>query len=288
MYRQFYNLRDQPFGISPDPRFLLETPPVREALACLRYCVVRRSGFMVLIGEVGIGKTTLLRCLMEDLERWQQPFSYVFNPRLSVMEFLEYVLNDLEIPCETRTKSHMLMCLNEWLLDRYRGGDTTTLIVDEAQLLSDAVLEEIRLLTNLETGREKLLQIVLAGQPELAAKLAQDHLRQLRQRIFLRCTLSPFTCEQTADYVRRRLARVGANGKAIFSADALKVLHHYSAGIPRIINILCEHALIHGYVSELRTIGGGTISEIAREFELTVGEERRPVPTGSQSAGKRS
>ena len=288
MYRKFYGLRDSPFGLSPDPRFLLFTPAVREALACLQHSVVRRSGFMVLVGEVGTGKTTLLRSFMDDLERRQLPFSYVFNPRLEVTEFLEYVLSDLEIPCETRTKGHMLMCLNEWLLERYRSGETTVLIVDEAQLLSDSVLEEIRLLTNLETGQEKLLQIVLAGQPELAAKLAQGHLRQLRQRIFMRCALPPLTREQVGDYVRSRLARVGANGKTIFGEDAVEALYRYSNGIPRVINTLCEHALINGFVHELRPIGGGTIVEIAREFELMDGEQELPIPPVAPSPGNRS
>ena len=285
MYRSFYGLRDYPFGLSPDPRFLLLTPGVKEALACLQHCVVRRSGFMVLVGEVGTGKTTLLRSFMDDLERRQSPFSYVFNPRLSVEEFLDYVLNDLEIPFEEHSKSHMLMCLNEWLLERYRAGQTTTLIVDEAQLLSDSALEEIRLLTNLETGQEKLLQIVLAGQPELAEKLAQGHLRQLRQRIFLRCNLSPLTKEQTAEYVHRRLACVGANGRTIFGDDALEALYRYSAGIPRIVNTLCEHALIHGYVRELRPIGGATIKEIAHEFDFGTGEQEQLAPTASEPAG---
>lgn len=286
MYREFYGLRDYPFGLSPDPRFLLLTPTVREALACLQHCVQRRMGFMVLVGEVGTGKTTLLRSFMDDLERRQLPFAYIFNPRLSVEEFLEYLLSDLEISCETSTKSQRLMCLNEWLLDRYRTGLTTVLIVDEAQLLSDSVLEEIRLLTNLETGREKLLQIVLAGQPELAEKLAQSHMRQLRQRIFLRCNLSALTRGQTGEYVRRRLACVGSNGRPIFSDDALDALYSFSQGIPRVINTLCEHALVHGYVHDLRPIGRQTIDDIAREFDLNGQEEEQPGSTTSEPAEK--
>src|SRR5256886_4076131 len=212
MYKKFYGPTRNPFEISPDPYFFCHTPRHNEALASLSYGVDRRKGFVVVTGEVGTGKTLLVRCLVNVLERTRVAFAYMFNPRLSVLEFLQYVMTDLQIPVASgASKGEMLMQINNYLIDRYRHGSTAVLIVDEAHLLSWELLEEIRLLTNLETAQQKLLQIILVGQPELDRKLDSAHLRQLKQRITLRCRLEPLTAAETATYIRRRLQLAGGN-----------------------------------------------------------------------------
>jgi len=185
-----------------------------------------------------------------------------------VPEIFDYMLADFGIPCESRLKSQVLLRLNHWLLDRYRAGETAVLIIDEAQNLSPQVLEEIRLLTNLETATEKLLQIVLAGQPELEQKLNMPQLRQLRQRITLRCKTQPLTSEETAAYVTQRLKIAGGNGHAVFSADALENVHKYAHGIPRLINLLCDHAMLSAFVDQQKQVDGDLIEGVAREFDL--------------------
>ena len=186
MYKEFYGLRANPFNVNPDPRYLFLTRHTEEALACLTYGIQSRKGFVLLTGEVGTGKTTLINKLLEWLRLQQVATAFVFNSRLNMPQFLDYMMADFGIPCDSKAKSQILLRLYNWLLDRYRAGETAVLIVDEAQNLSDEVLEEIRMLTNLETFTEKLLQIVLVGQPELEQKLKQPQLRQLRQRLTLR------------------------------------------------------------------------------------------------------
>jgi type II secretory pathway predicted ATPase ExeA len=178
------------------------------------------------------------------------------------------MMADFGIPCDTRMKSQVLIRLNQWLLERYRAGETAVLIVDEAQNLSPQVLEEIRLLTNLETATEKLLQIVLSGQPELEQKLNQPGLRQLRQRITLRCRTYPLTLEETSGYIQERLRIAGGDGTPIFAPDTVEAVHRYARGIPRIVNLLCEHALISAFVDQKRPVQVATIDEVAREFDL--------------------
>src|SRR5215472_5576641 len=246
MYRKFFGLTRDPFEISPDPYFFYPTPRHNEALANLNYGVQRRKGFVVVTGEVGTGKTLLVRCLLDVLNRNQIAFAYVFNPRLSVPDFLRYMLTDLRLPTTGRTKSEMLAHLNNYLIARFRRGTTTALVVDEAQLLSWELLEEIRLLTNLETSQQKLLQIVLVGQPELDEKMDSPDLRQLKQRIVLRCQLEPLEEEETKSYILRRLQRAGANSHAttMFPLETISSVYRYSKGIPRLINTVCENALI--------------------------------------------
>ena len=183
---------------------------------------------------------------------WPPP--YIFNSRLDVNQLFDFIMAEFEIPCESREKSQVLLRLNQWLLERYRAGETAVLIVDEAQNLSAEVLEEIRLLTNLETSTEKLLQIVLTGQPELEEKLKLPHLRQLRQRITLRCRTAPLTIEETFGYIAERLRIAGANGEPIFSKESIQAVHTYSHGIPRVVNLLCEHSLINAYVDSVRPV----------------------------------
>lgn len=272
MYRKFYRLTRNPFEISPDPYFFYPTPRHNEALANLNYGVQRRKGFVVVTGEVGTGKTLLVRCLLEALNRNQISFAYIFNPRLSVLDFLRYVLTDLRLPMTGKTKSEMLAHLNNYLIARFRRGSTAALIVDEAQLLSWELLEEIRLLTNLETSQQKLLQIVLVGQPELDQKLDSPHLRQLKQRVGLRCRLEPLSLEELRGYIHRRLELAGANshGATIFADGAIESVHRFSRGIPRLINTLCENALVSGYARQSSQVTPEIIQEVATDFRLNV------------------
>jgi type II secretory pathway predicted ATPase ExeA len=274
MYRYFYGINDFPFGACPDPRFLYKMPHVQEALACLQYGIASRKGFVVMTGEVGTGKTTLLKTVLSSFTDRRISTAFVFNPRLDTLDFLEFVLADFGIPANPRgrpgmpqTKSGMLMQLNRWLIDRFRNGELCAIVVDEAQNLSCELLEEIRLLTNLETSSEKLVQIVLSGQPELEEKLRDPAVRQLRQRIQLWCRTRPLTADETKLYVSNRLRIVGAT-QPIFSPDAVQVVHQYSKGIPRIINLICEHSMISAYVEQIKPIPARIVESVCRELDL--------------------
>ena len=271
MYKQFYNLQRNPFDITPDPSFLFPTKKHNEALAALYYGVKRRKGFVVLTGEVGTGKTVLVRCLLNILSRANVAFAYVFNPLLGATEFLQYIAGDLGLPATGKNKTELLLELSSFAIARHRKGMTTVLVVDEAHHLSAALLEEIRLLTNLETGEAKLLQILLVGQPELDESLDSVDLRQLKQRIGLRSHLGSLDLEETCGYVYRRLQIAGnTNPAEIFPMETLVELHTQSRGYPRLINTLCENALIHGYASQTRSISPEVIDEIAADFRLNV------------------
>ena len=275
MYKRFYGLTRSPFELSPDPYFYYPTPLHNEAFAILNYCVLRRKGFVVVSGEVGTGKTLLLRCLLDTLKHNQIASAFVYNPRLSVPEFLAYVLTDLQLPFAGRTKGEMLTQLNNYLLLRSRRGTTAVLVVDEAHLLNWELLEEIRLLTNLETSQHKLLQIVLVGQPELDRKIDSDELRQLKQRIAMRCRLEPLGLKDLRGYIRRRLELAGAtsHGLTIFSNEAIEAIHHFSCGIPRLANTLCENSLISGYGRQVKQITADIVQEIAADLRLNPGSE---------------
>lgn len=277
MYQKFFGLRESPFNVNPDPRYLFLTRQMQEALAGLTYGIQNRKGFILLTGEVGTGKTTLLNRLLDWLHGQRVSTAFIFNSQMDVIQLFDFIMADFEIPCESREKSQMLLRLNHWLLERYRSGGTAVLIVDEAQNLSLEVLEEIRLLTNLETSTEKLLQIVLTGQPELEERLKLPQLRQLRQRITLRSRTSPLTIEETFGYIAERLRIAGANGEAIFSKEAVQAVHLYSRGIPRVVNLLCEHAMINAYVDHLRPVPAQLVEEVAREFQLDEIEPTAPV-----------
>jgi type II secretory pathway predicted ATPase ExeA len=268
MYKEFFGLRANPFNVNPDPRYLFLTRHTEEALACLTYGVQSRKGFVLLTGEVGTGKTTLINKLLQWLRVQQVATAFVFNSRLNVPQFLDYMMADFGIPCESRAKSQILLRLYNWLLDRYRAGETAVLVVDEAQNLSDELLEEIRMLTNLETFTEKLLQIVLVGQPELEQRLKQPHLRQLRQRLTLRAKTYAFTLDETKAYVQQRLRIAGSDGRAIFDPAALAAIHHSAAGIPRVINLLCEHCLVSAFVDQQKVIEAAVVEAVARDFDL--------------------
>ncbi|HEY0565283.1 MAG TPA: AAA family ATPase [Terriglobales bacterium] len=285
IYGKFFGLREFPFGINPDPRFLYMMPHVREALACLQYGIRARKGFVVLTGEVGTGKTTLLKAALSSFQGSSVSTAYVFNPRLETLDFLEFVLTDFGIPIQHRTKSHMLVQLNHWLLQRYRLGQTAVIVVDEAQNASQELLEEIRLLTNLETATEKLVQIVLSGQPELEQKLRHVSVRQLRQRITLWCRTRALSHEETVAYIHERCRLAGATAP-IFSSDAITAICKHSKGIPRLINLLGEHAMISAYADQIKPVPVSIIDQVAADFELDTAPialmsdtiENSPVP----------
>jgi general secretion pathway protein A len=274
MYKSFYGLKENPFNVNPDPRFLFLTKQIEEALTGLMYGIQTRKGFITLTGEVGTGKTTLVNRLLDWLHQRKARTAFLFNSRMNSNQLFDFILAEFDIPCDSKSKSQQLMKLNHWLLDRYRTGETVALIIDEAQNLTYPVLEEIRLLTNLETSTEKLLQIVLSGQPELEEKLRLPQLRQLRQRIMLRCKTTPLSKEQTRQYVAERLKIAGASGELIFSAQAVDTVHLYSLGIPRVINLLCEHSLVNAFVEQQRPIQPKIVEDVAREFQL---DEVEPI-----------
>lgn len=276
MYTSFFKLERDPFEVSPDPYFLYPTAHHNEALAGLSYGIRARKGFMVLTGEVGTGKTLILRCLLDLLAKESVSHAYVFNSLLSSREFLAYVAEDLGVARANASKSDLLLKLNWHLMDRYRQGLTTALVVDEAQNLTRAVLEEIRLLTNLETPDGKLLQIVLVGQPEVDAKLDSYAMRQLKQRIALRFRLEPLSESQTQEYIRRRLELAGNDDTEVFWTSAVEKIFKYSRGIPRLVNVLCDNALLNAYALDRRFVTAETIDEVASDLRLTNGNGNHP------------
>ncbi len=280
MYKSFFGLKENPFNVNPDPRFLYFTKQIEETLTGLMYGIQTRKGFVTLTGEVGTGKTTLINRLLDWLHHRRARTAFLFNSRMNTNQLFDFILNEFDIPCDSKSKSQQLMKLNHWLLDRYRNGETVVLIIDEAQNLTFPVLEEVRLLTNLETSTEKLLQIVLSGQPELEEKLKLPELRQLRQRIMFRCRTAPLTKEETFQYVLDRLKTAGASGEPVFSPKALDAIHLYSLGIPRVVNLLCEHSLVNAFAENQRPIEPKTVEDVAREFQLDEVEPIAPVGSG--------
>ena len=271
MYKSFYNLQRNPFEITPDPSFLFPTPRHNEALASLYYGVTAHRGFVVLTGEVGTGKTLILRSLLGLLQRRDVAFALIFNPTLSPLEFMRYILGDFGLPVAGKAKDELIHVLNDFLVQRHQRGLTTILVVDEAHHLSPEILEEIRLLTNLETSQQKLLQIVLAGQPELDQKLDSYELRQLKQRIALRCHLDALSLDETVKYIGRRLQISGAPVVGqIFPEAAIEAVFRYSRGIPRLINTICENALLAGYAKQAATITPEIIDGVARDLRVGV------------------
>jgi type II secretory pathway predicted ATPase ExeA len=242
-------------------------PQIKEALACLQYGIAARKGFVVMTGEVGTGKTTLLKTVLSTFSKDRVSSAFVFNPRLDVLDFLEFVLTDFGIPPKARTKSGMLLQLNRWLIERFRNRGLCVIVVDEAQNLSWELLEEIRLLTNLETSSEKLLQIVLSGQPELEEKLRHPSVRQLRQRISIWCRTQQLTADQTQSYIAERLRIAGAAEPA-FSPEATLLVHQYSNGIPRLINLICEHAMISAFVEQIKPIPARIVESVSIELDM--------------------
>jgi general secretion pathway protein A len=284
MYETFYNLKERPFDLTPDPRFIYFTERHCEALANLVYGVRQRKGFLALSGEAGTGKTTLVNALLDTLERAGVLSAFVFNPLLSKKEFFKYLLADLNLKCDVPDKSEALMRLNALLLERYKQRQVTVLIIDEAHNLSAEILEEVRLLTNFETTSEKLLQIVLVGQPELDQKLNSPNLRQLRQRINIRCSLAPLTFSETGEYVRTRMEIAGLPNQQVFSQSCIDEIFRYSGGVPRVINTICDNAMLIGFASDSKTISPEIIHEVVRDLGLSNGRrlQSRTQPSSAK------
>jgi general secretion pathway protein A len=270
LYKTFFHLHRNPFEISPDPRFFYPTSRHNEAFANLCYAIQVRKGFVVLTGEVGTGKTLLLRCLLQKLEKYRVQCAFVFNPVLEPTDFLRYIAADLGLRGDFREKSTLLARLSELLIRYYSQGRIAVLIVDEAHLLSREALEEIRLLGNLETHKGKLLQIALVGQPELDEKLDSPGLRQLKQRIALRCQLQALSWEETRDYVDYRLKRAGANGgPPLFPESSLRAVYRFSGGYPRLINTICENSLISACAAGTETVPVEFVEEACRDLRIS-------------------
>jgi len=262
MYTQFFGLKEKSFEITADPKFLYLSEGHKEALAHLIYAVQEKRGFVVITGEVGTGKTTLVQTLLSRMDGSTRT-AFLFNPKLdSSNEFLQSICEDLEINVEKGTKGDCLAHLNNFLMDCYSRNVNVVLIIDEAHTLSPQLLEEVRLLTNLETPSNKLLQVVLLGQPELDSTLDQPQFRNLKQRISLRYRLQPLSPEEVKEYIKRRLRVAGAKNTYLFTPQALKKIYQYSKGIPRLVNIICDNALVDGYANEKKVIGDDIISEV--------------------------
>jgi general secretion pathway protein A len=270
MYPEFFGLKCSPFQLSPDPFFMFSSERSKEALASISDAIRQRKGFAVMTGEVGTGKTLVLRCLVESLEHEEIPFAYFIGPRLSTVDFLSYITFELGINVAEPSKGNLLRSLYGFLLAQFEKGLTTVLIIDEAHQMPRSVLEEIRLLTNFETAQQKLVQIVLVGQPELEKKLDSVELRSLKQRIAVRCRLEPLQGEEIRQYIERRLEIAGADSQAaeIFPPETIKAIHRYSLGIPRLINSICDQALIAAYARQMRVVPVEIIKEIAILFRL--------------------
>jgi general secretion pathway protein A len=268
IYNAYFGFSENPFNISPDPEFLYRSPQHEEALANLIYGVRSRKGFIVLTGEVGTGKTTMLECLRDYLESQRVEFAFIFNSRLTPDQFFEMMAYDFDLQCDRKSKPEILVALNALLIQQAERGRTSVLIVDEAHNLDWEVLEEIRLLGNLETRQGKLLQIILAGQPELDRKLDAANLRQLKQRIVLRCSLNPLSPEEVVAYIETRLARAGMPNQSVFPPDVLEEVYKRSRGIPRLINLLCDNLLVTAFAMEQRMVTVDMLDEVCEDLRL--------------------
>jgi len=268
IYNAYFGFVENPFNISPDPEFLYRSPQHEEALANLIYGVRSRKGFIVLTGEVGTGKTTMLECLRDYLDSQRVEFAFIFNSRLTPDQFFEMMAFDFELPCDRKSKTEVLFALNSLLIQQAERGRTCVLIVDEAHNLEWEVLEEIRLLGNLENRQGKLLQIILAGQPELDRKLDAPNLRQLKQRIVLRCGLNPLTPDECAAYIETRLARAGMTRQSVFPPEVLEEIYKRSRGIPRLINLVCDNLLVTAFAMEQRVTNIDMLDEVCRDLRL--------------------
>ena len=275
MYNAFFGFTESPFNLSPDPAFFFRSEQHEEALANLVYGVQARKGFIVLAGEVGTGKTTMLECLRDYLETQYIEFAFLFNSRINTDQFFEMIAYDLNLPCQRTSKTEVLFALNQLLVEQAQENRTVVLIVDEAHNLDWEVLEEIRLLGNLENRNGKLLQIILAGQPELERKLDAPNLRQLKQRIVLRCNLRAFTLRDSVDYIQSRLAKAGMPDQTVFPEDLLAEIHLRSQGTPRLINAICDNLLLNAFAMEQKTCTIPMLDEVCTDLRLEWPGSRR-------------
>jgi general secretion pathway protein A len=275
MYNAYFGFTESPFNLSPDPAFLYRSPQHEEALANLIYGVQSRKGFIVLTGEVGTGKTTLLECLRDFLESQRTEFAFIFNSKINSDQFFEMIAYDLNLSCQRPTKTEVLFQLNELLLQQAAHNRTTVLIVDEAHNLDWDVLEEIRMLGNFENRLGKLVQVILAGQPELDRKLDAPQLRNLKQRIVLRCSLEPFPETETIAYINSRLEKAGMPAQTVFPPELLPEIHLRAQGIPRLINAVCDNLLLTAFAMETKVCTLEMLDEVSADMRLEWPGSRR-------------
>jgi len=266
MYFEFYGLKESPFNITPDPRFLFYTARHREAFDHLSYGIATRKGFIELTGEVGSGKTTLCRAVLSNLNESVRT-ALILNPCLSEDQLLRAILMDFGLEVKGTDRLDYFEQLNTFLLEQARLGHNVVLIIDEAQNLSPGVLEQVRLLSNLETDQHKLMQIVLSGQPELQERLSRPDLRQLRQRILVRCRLEPLTEQEIGEYIAHRLHVAGANSHVRFHPRAIRLIRKHTKGIPRLVNAISDNCLLAGYVARTRVIERSHVKKALMEME---------------------
>jgi len=283
MYQSYYGLRELPFDLTPNPRYLLLTAKHREALSNLQYGITARRGVTLLIGEAGTGKTTLVRSVLESELQKNTCFVYLNNPTLTRAEFVEFLAQAFSLSDRAASsKTSLLLELERVLRERHAKGVVTALLVDEAQVLPLELLEEIRLLANIETATEKLLPVVLAGQPQLAGKLNDPNLRQLKQRIALRCELPPLDLKETSSYIAGRVRIAGGDSTQLFTREAVELIHECSGGIPRTISVICDNALVSGFAADQKPVGRDIVREVCHDFDLTP-----PKPPAPREAGPR-
>src|SRR4051812_39069311 len=269
MYTDFYRLTELPFELSPNPKYLLLTPRHREALANLQYGISARKSLTLLTGEAGTGKTTLIKAALQSDACRSARIVHLANPMLSREEFIEFLALAFELSeSAMRSKTTLLHELAVLLEQRRAEGVTTSLVVDEAQVLPEELLEEVRLLANIETAAEKLLPVVLVGQPELANRLNKPSLRQLKQRVALPCTLGLLDLIETDAYIRGRLHVAGAENVSLFARDAVSLIHERSGGVPRTVSVICDNALVNGFAAGVHTIGAEIIREVCADFDF--------------------
>jgi general secretion pathway protein A len=279
MYETFYALRERPFDLTPNPRFLLLTGKHREAISNLQYGLTSRRGLTLLLGEAGTGKTTVVRAILDEFAGRGAKIAYLNNPTLTRDEFYEVLAAAFDLPADAgASKVRLLAHLERALTQRYADGVLTALVIDEVQAMPEDLLEEVRLLANIETATTKLLPIVLSGQPELADRLNRPSLRQLKQRVALRCDLAPLDARETAEYIAGRLRIAGGNCALLITRQAVDVLYQHSKGIPRLISVICDNALISGFAADRRPVDREIVVEVCRDFDLIARGDQSPAP----------
>ena len=275
MYETFFGLRERPFDLTPNPRFLLLTERHKEALSNLQYGVSGRKGLTLLLGEAGTGKTTLVRTALQGWAKAGHLIAYINNPTLTRDEFVESLAASFGLASETRgSKTRFVAALTDLAMRRHQDGLLTGLLIDEAQSLSNELLEEVRLLANIETPSEKVFQVVLAGQPELADRLNEDGLRQLKQRVALRCALKPLDLREMAGYISGRIEVAGGVGRSLFTREAVIAIHELSGGIPRVVNVICDNVLLSAFAANQKPASRGLVEDVGRDFDLARGRAR--------------
>jgi type II secretory pathway predicted ATPase ExeA len=279
MYESFFGVRERPFDLSPNPRFLLLTPTHREALANLEYGLTGRKGLTLMLGEAGSGKTTVIRAA---IARWQTTghlVAHLNNPTLTRNEFIEFLTDSFALSAAAAaSKTRFLSELTALATERHSRGLLTGLLIDEAQSLSAELLEEVRLLVNIETATDKLFQVILVGQPELATRLNDPGLRQIKQRVALRCSLATLSVSEVAAYIAGRIHVAGGVAAKVFTREAVRTIHSYSGGVPRVISVICDNAMLAGFAANRRPVTSETVEEVCRDFDLQSAD-------GARSAG---